>query len=59
MQAAERDYLEHDDKRLAMIYALDIHCVYLLRDRPFVVYTDHASLGTVENSPHLSQRMVG
>ena len=41
-----------------MKYALDNFRVYLLRDRPFIVYTDHASLRTAVNSPHLSQRMA-
>ncbi|POM68750.1 Hypothetical protein PHPALM_15050, partial [Phytophthora palmivora] len=26
--------------------------------KPFVIYTDHASLRTATNSPHLSQRMA-
>ena len=41
-----------------MKYALAKFRVYLLGDRPFVVYTDHASLRTTVNSPHLSQRMA-
>ena len=41
-----------------MKYALAKFRVYLLGDRPFVVYTDHASLRTAVNSPHLSQRMA-
>ena len=32
--------------------------MHLLGARPFVVYTDHASLRTATNSPHLSQRMA-
>ncbi|POM61547.1 Pol protein [Phytophthora palmivora] len=32
--------------------------VHLFGSRPFVIYTDHASLRTATNSPHLSQRMV-
>ena len=32
--------------------------VYLLGDRPFIVYTDNASLRTAVNSPHLLQRMA-
>ncbi|POM77309.1 Putative retroelement, partial [Phytophthora palmivora] len=32
--------------------------VHLLGTRPFVIYTDHASLRTATNSPHLSQRMA-
>ena len=41
-----------------MKYALAKSRVYLLGDRPFTVYTDHASLLTAVNSPHLSQRMA-
>ena len=48
------DFIEH----LAMKYALAKFRVYLLEDRPFVVYTDHASLHTAVNSAHLSQRMA-
>ncbi|POM58257.1 LOW QUALITY PROTEIN: Pol protein [Phytophthora palmivora] len=42
--AAERNYPVHDKELLAM--------------KPFVIYTDHASLRTATNSPHLSQRMA-
>ena len=48
----------HDKELLAMKYALAKFRVYLLGDRPFIVYTDHASLRTAVNSPHLSQRMA-
>ena len=41
-----------------MKYALTQFRVYLLGDRPFIVYTDYASLRTAVNSPHLSQRMA-
>ena len=41
-----------------MKYALANFSIDLLGDRPFVVYTDHASLRTAVNSPHLSQRMA-
>ncbi|KAG3053153.1 hypothetical protein PI125_g26049 [Phytophthora idaei] len=41
-----------------MKYALVKFRVYLLGSRPFVIYTDHASLWTATNSPHLSQRMA-
>lgn len=41
-----------------MKYALAKFRVYLLGDRPFVVYTDHASLRTAVHSPHLSPRMA-
>ncbi|GMF61842.1 unnamed protein product [Phytophthora fragariaefolia] len=40
-----------------MKYALAKFRVYLLGSRPFVVYTDHASLRTAIKSPHISQRM--
>ncbi|KAG2791001.1 hypothetical protein PC129_g2526 [Phytophthora cactorum] len=39
-----------------MKYALVKFRVHLLCSRPFVIYTDHASLRTATNSPHLSQR---
>ena len=58
MQPAERNYPVHDKEPLAMKYALTQFRVYLLGDRPFIVYTDHASLRTAVNSPHLSQRMA-
>ena len=58
LQAAERKYTVHDKERLVMRYALVKLRVYLLGDRPFIVYTDHASLRTAVNSPHLSQRMA-
>ena len=57
-QSSARNYLVHDKELLAMKYALAKFRVYLLGDRPFVVYTDHALLRTAVNSPHLSQRMV-
>ena len=41
-----------------MRYALVKFRVYLLGSKPFVVYTNHASLRTVTQSPHLSQRMA-
>ena len=55
---AERNYPVHDKELLAMKYALAKFLIYLLGDRVFVVYTDHASLRTAVNSPHLSQRMA-
>ena len=55
LQAAERNDPVHDKENLAMKYALPKFRVYLLGDRPFVVYTDHASLRTAVNSPHLLQ----
>ena len=41
-----------------MKYALAKFRVYLLGSKPFVVYTDHASLRTAVKSPHISQRMA-
>ena len=41
-----------------MKYEAEKFRVYRLGDSPFVVYTDHASLRTAVNSPHLSQRMA-
>ncbi|POM73608.1 Hypothetical protein PHPALM_9527 [Phytophthora palmivora] len=41
-----------------MKYALVKFRVHLLDTRPFVIYTDHVSLRTATNSPHLSQRMA-
>ena len=58
LQAAKRNYLVHDKELLAIKYALAKFRIYLLGDRPFVVYTDHASLRTAVNSPQLSQRMA-
>ena len=58
LKAAERNYPVHDKELLAMKYALSKFRVYLLGDKPFTVYTDHASLRTAIKSPHLSQRMA-
>ena len=41
-----------------MKYALAKFRVYHLGDRTFIVYTDHASLRTAVNSPHLAQRIA-
>ena len=41
-----------------MKYALVKFRVHLLGSKPFVIYTDHASLRTATQSPHLSQRMA-
>ncbi|POM60499.1 LOW QUALITY PROTEIN: putative retroelement [Phytophthora palmivora] len=41
-----------------MKYALVKFRVHLLGPRPFVIYTDHASLWTATNSLHLSQQMA-
>ncbi|POM61136.1 Pol protein, partial [Phytophthora palmivora] len=58
LKAAERNYPVHDKELLAMKYALVKFRVHLLDTRPFVIYSDHASLRTATNSPHLSQRMA-
>ncbi|GMF56310.1 unnamed protein product [Phytophthora fragariaefolia] len=58
LKTAERNYPVHDKELLAMKYALAKFRVYLLGSRPFVVYTDHASLRTAIKSPHISQRMT-
>ncbi|KAE8884953.1 hypothetical protein PF003_g30757 [Phytophthora fragariae] len=58
LQPAERNYPVHDKELLAVKYALAKFRVYLLGSRPFVVYTDHASLRTAIKSPHISQRMA-
>ncbi len=58
LKAAELNYPVHDKELLAIKYALLKFRVHLLGGKPFVVYTDHASLRTAVNSPHLSQRMA-
>ena len=54
LKAAEKKYPVHDKELLAMKYALVKFRVHLLGSNPFVVYTDHASLRTATQSPHLS-----
>ncbi|POM77923.1 Pol protein, partial [Phytophthora palmivora] len=58
LKAAERNYPVHDKELLAVKYALVKVRVHFLGFRPFVIYTDHASLRTATDSPHLSQRMA-
>ncbi|KAF1328944.1 Pol protein, partial [Globisporangium splendens] len=58
LKAAEKNYPVHDKELLAIKYALLKFRVHLLGATLFVVYTDHASLRTAINSPHLSQRMA-
>ena len=41
-----------------MNYALAKFSVYMLGDRPFIVYTKHASLLKSINIPHFVQRMA-
>ncbi|KAE8978517.1 hypothetical protein PF011_g23206 [Phytophthora fragariae] len=58
MKPVEKNYPVHDKELLAMRYALIKFRVYLLGELTFAVYTDHASLRTAMNSPHLAQRMA-
>ncbi|POM62469.1 Pol protein [Phytophthora palmivora] len=58
LKATQRNYPVHDKELLAMKHALVKFRVHLLGTRPFVIYTDHASLRTATNSPHLSQWMA-
>ena len=44
LKAAEKNYPVYDKELLAMKYALVKFRVHLLGSKPFVVYTDHASL---------------
>jgi hypothetical protein len=58
LKAAEKNYPVHDKELLAMKYALVKFRVHLLGSKPFVIFTDHVSLRTATQSPHLSQRMA-
>ncbi|KAG2771693.1 hypothetical protein Pcac1_g17408 [Phytophthora cactorum] len=58
LKAAEKNYPIHDKELLAMKYALVKFRVHMLGSKPFVIYTDHASLRTATPSLHLSQRMA-
>ena len=58
LKPAEKNYPVHDKELLSMKYALAKFRVYLLGAKPFMVFTDHASLRTAIKSPHLSQRMA-
>ncbi|KAF1328373.1 reverse transcriptase, partial [Globisporangium splendens] len=58
LRPAERNYPVHDKELLAMKYALAKFRVYLLGEKQFAIYTDHASLRTAVKTPHLSQRMA-
>ena len=58
LQAAERNYPVNDKELLAMKYAQAKFRVYLFGDKPFLFYTDHPSLRTAVDSPHLSQWMA-
>ncbi|ETV74026.1 hypothetical protein H257_11340 [Aphanomyces astaci] len=50
----ERAYPVHHMELLSMNYALTKFRIYLLGAKPFVVYTDHASLRTATNTSHMS-----
>jgi hypothetical protein len=58
LKAAEKNHPVHDKELLAMKYALVKFRVHLLGSKPLVIFTDHASLRTATQSPHLSQRMA-
>ncbi|KAF1314684.1 reverse transcriptase, partial [Globisporangium splendens] len=58
LRPAERNYPVHDKELLAMKYSLVKFRVYLLGEERFAIYTDHASLRTAVETPHLSQRMA-
>ena len=58
LKAAEKNYPVHDKELLSMKYALVKFRAHLFGSKPFVIYTDHASLRTTTQSPHLSQRMT-
>ena len=49
LKAAEKNYPVHDKELLAMKYALVKFRVHLLGSKPFVIYTDHASLRTCDS----------
>ncbi|GMF57236.1 unnamed protein product [Phytophthora fragariaefolia] len=55
-KAAEKNYPVHNKGLLAVKYTLVKFRVPLLGSQLFVIYTDHASLRTATQSPHLSQR---
>ncbi|KAE9289985.1 hypothetical protein PR003_g25406, partial [Phytophthora rubi] len=58
LKVVEKNYSVHDKELLVMKYAMVKFRVYLLGQKPFVIYTDHASLRTATSSPHLSQLMA-
>ncbi|KAG2948805.1 hypothetical protein PC117_g5761 [Phytophthora cactorum] len=58
LKAAEKNDPVHDKELLAMKYARVKFRVHLLGSKPFAIYTDHASLRTATQSPHLFQRMA-
>ena len=58
LRQAERNYPVHDKELLAMKYALEKFRVYVLGEKHFTIFTDHASLRHAVKTPHLSQRMA-
>ncbi|GMF51305.1 unnamed protein product [Phytophthora fragariaefolia] len=58
LKEAEKNYPVHDKELLVIKYALVKFRVHRLGQKPFVIFTDHASLRTATSSPHLSQRMA-
>ncbi|KAH9196097.1 hypothetical protein AeNC1_001912 [Aphanomyces euteiches] len=58
LRKAERNYLVHDLEPLTIKYALVKFRIYLLDSKPFLVYTDHASLRYAVKTSHLSERMA-
>ncbi|GMF14607.1 unnamed protein product [Phytophthora fragariaefolia] len=58
VKAAENNCPDNDKELLAMKCALVKFRVHLLAQKPFAIYTDHASLRTATSSPQLSLRMA-
>ena len=56
LKAAERNYPVYEKELLSVKYALEKFRVHLLGQRPFIVYTDHASLRFVTQSKTMTQR---
>ena len=57
LQAAEKKYPVHEKYMLAMEYSKVNPRVHLLGSKPFVIYTDHASLRAETHSPHIVQKL--
>jgi hypothetical protein len=57
MNAAERNYPAHDKELLAIMHALAKWRVYL-HGRPFIIYSDHATLQHLKNQPNLNPKQV-
>ena len=53
MKPEQRNYLVHENELLAIRYVLIKFRVYLLGEKLFSVYTDHASLRTAFKAPPL------